>query len=430
MVTNKMRGSKAASIVAKKGVKKRGRSTALEDVGNQQEEKPIATRKRPRSKRLAAAAAASNVTEPAFEAFVDPELKEPAHDGITLKKENSMVSISNKLEINGVVYKMGEYKLGVPAWPKCQQGYHQSSSIETAPESNSEADTTPYQPPAAHNSELASWYAEDILKTFRNSEELFRAPDDYLDIMDRDINAQMRGILIDWIVEVGEMYNLQAQTIYLCTNYLDRYVASHVVPRSSLQLVGVTCLQIASKYGEVSCPSGEQFSYISVTPLEEIMKMERKILDALNYRLCVVSGLDFCDHFCRACGATGVTAMLARYFLELTLQDYSFLSYSASVAAATSVKLALWHHDRISWDHHKAEQCEHDTKALNRCSEAMQQILLNVHESSLPAVKEKYSHSKFLRVSSLSFQQLSLEEHETDQLTTSEVTSEDTVTGF
>ena len=30
-----------------------------------------------------------------------------------------------------------------------------------------------------------------------------------------------------------------------------RYVASHVVPRSSLQLVGVTCLQIASKYGEV-----------------------------------------------------------------------------------------------------------------------------------------------------------------------------------
>jgi len=85
---------------------------------------------------------------------------------------------------------------------------------------------------------------------------------------DRDINAQMRGILIDWIVEVGEMYGLKDQTIYLCTNYVDRYVATHIVPRSCLQLVGVTCLQIASKYSESACPTGDQFAYISVTPIE------------------------------------------------------------------------------------------------------------------------------------------------------------------
>jgi hypothetical protein len=194
----------------------------------------------------------------------------------------------------------------------------------------------------------------------------FQAPGDYMENLERDINAQMRGILIDWIVEaprstpqllpamaresecfltravfsqVGEMYNLHDQTIYLCTNYLDRYVATHAVPRSCLQLVGVTCLQIASKYSEVSCPTGEQFAYISVTPIEEIMKMERKILDALDYRLCVVSvrprdpsllpaaampssallsaclrcqALDFCAHYCRACEASEVTTMLAR----------------------------------------------------------------------------------------------------------------------
>ena len=96
----------------------------------------------------------------------------------------------------------------------------------------------------------------------------FRPPSDYMEQLDRDINAQMRGILIDWIVEVGEMYGLKDQTIFLATNYIDRYVATHIVPRSCLQLVGVTCLQIASKYSESHCPTGDQFAYISVTPIE------------------------------------------------------------------------------------------------------------------------------------------------------------------
>ena len=44
------------------------------------------------------------------------------------------------------------------------------------------------------------------------------------------------------------------------------------------------------------CPTGEQFSYISVTPVEDIMRMERKIIDALDYRLCVVSVLPLHAH--------------------------------------------------------------------------------------------------------------------------------------
>jgi len=178
------------------------------------------------------------------------------------------------------------------------------------------------------------------------------------------------------------MYGLHDQTIYLCANYLDRYVSSHIVPRSSLQLVGVTCLQIASKYSEVpiiplilililmlhafstafdasspvlqvSCPTGEQFAYISVTPIGEIMKMERKILESLSYRLtlslslslsqmltliikpntnpnnrlCVVSGLDFCAHYCRVCGASDITSMLARVTRFVQFSNLYFCIY-------------------------------------------------------------------------------------------------------
>jgi len=286
-----------------------------------------------------------------------------------------------------------------------------STSIHTSAhtEGHSE-DTSPYQQQTVLDPLLAPWYTEEIFRVYQRNENAFHVAEDYLECMERDINAQMRGILIDWIVEVGEMYNLQDQTIYLCTNYLDRYVAKHIVPRSNLQLVGVTCLQIAAKFTEVHCPTGEQFSYISVTPVEDIMRMERKIIDALDYRLCVVSALDFCMHFARECGATPIATQLAKYFLELTLQDYGFLSFSASTVAATAVKIALWHNDGVAWSSAMAASCKHDSEGLRRCSEAMKRLLVSLHESTLPAVKEKYSHSKYLRVSQASFEELRIEE--------------------
>ena len=70
----------------------------------------------------------------------------------------------------------------------------------------------------------------------------------------RDINATMRGILIDWLVEVAEEYRLEAETLFLAVNYIDRFLSYVPVNRSKLQLVGVTCMLIASKYEEIHPP--------------------------------------------------------------------------------------------------------------------------------------------------------------------------------
>ena len=37
--------------------------------------------------------------------------------------------------------------------------------------------------------------------------------------MQTDINAQMRAILIDWLVEVAEEYNLMQETMYICVSF-------------------------------------------------------------------------------------------------------------------------------------------------------------------------------------------------------------------
>ena len=60
------------------------------------------------------------------------------------------------------------------------------------------------------------------------------------------INFDMRSILVDWLVEVGEEYKLQNETLYLAVNYIDRFLSIMAVERDKLQLVGTACMFIAA----------------------------------------------------------------------------------------------------------------------------------------------------------------------------------------
>lgn len=95
--------------------------------------------------------------------------------------------------------------------------------------------------------------------------------------LSRDINMfeshpglqpRMRAILLDWIIEVCEVYKLHRETYYLTVDYLDRYLtAKQNISKNQLQLIGITCLFIASKVSSSltlllkSCTS-KSFRYI------------------------------------------------------------------------------------------------------------------------------------------------------------------------
>jgi cyclin E len=65
------------------------------------------------------------------------------------------------------------------------------------------------------------------------------------------LQPRMRAILLDWLIEVCEVYKLHRETYYLTVDYLDRYLtAKQNISKNQLQLIGITCLFIASK---VSC---------------------------------------------------------------------------------------------------------------------------------------------------------------------------------
>ena len=73
----------------------------------------------------------------------------------------------------------------------------------------------------------------------------------------------MRSILIDWLVEVVDEFQLSPQTLFLAVAYTDRYLSQVSIPRAKLQLVGTTCLYLASKFEEIYPPEIGEFAYIT-----------------------------------------------------------------------------------------------------------------------------------------------------------------------
>lgn len=95
------------------------------------------------------------------------------------------------------------------------------------------------------DTQMCTAYVHDIYVHLGEIEQQHRIMVHYMHGQ-KDINSTMRGILIDWLVEVAEEYRLVPETLYLAVNYIDRFLQCVPVNRSKLQLVGVTCMLIAS----------------------------------------------------------------------------------------------------------------------------------------------------------------------------------------
>ncbi|CAI9763031.1 unnamed protein product [Fraxinus pennsylvanica] len=110
---------------------------------------------------------------------------------------------------------------------------------------------------------------------------------DYLEKVQKDVTANMRGILVDWLVEVAEEYKLLSDTLYLSVSYIDRFLSLNAINRQRLQLLGVASMLIASKYEEINPPHLEDFVYITDNTYtkEEMVKMESDVLNSLKFEM-------------------------------------------------------------------------------------------------------------------------------------------------
>ena len=63
----------------------------------------------------------------------------------------------------------------------------------------------------------------------------------------KELTPGMRAVLIDWLVEVQENFELYHETLYLAVKIVDLYLQKKETKKQHLQLVGATAMMIAAK---------------------------------------------------------------------------------------------------------------------------------------------------------------------------------------
>lgn len=107
------------------------------------------------------------------------------------------------------------------------------------------------------------------------------------------LHVRMRAILLDWLIEVCEVYKLHRETYYLALDFLDRFLASKMmkVNKTHLQLIGITCLFVAAKVEEIYPPKIGEFAYVTdgACSEDDIIKQEIIVLKALDWDISPVT---------------------------------------------------------------------------------------------------------------------------------------------
>ncbi|XP_076895057.1 G2/mitotic-specific cyclin S13-7-like [Bidens hawaiensis] len=207
------------------------------------------------------------------------------------------------------------------------------------------------------NNELAEVeYVEDIYKFYKLVENENKVHD-YMNSQP-EINEKMRAILIDWLIEVHNKFELSHETLYLTIHIIDRFLAAEKVARRELQCVGMSAMLIASKYEEIWAPEVNDFVQISDRAYEHkhVLVMEKRILGRLEWNLTVPTPYVFLTRFIKASVTTPTETNVSMenmvyFYAELGMMHYEIIKFSPSMVAAGAVyaaraamnKSPVWH---------------------------------------------------------------------------------------
>lgn len=166
-----------------------------------------------------------------------------------------------------------------------------------------------------------------------------------------EITWEHRGILVDWLLQVHARFSLQAESLFLCINVLDRFLGSRPIAISKLQLVGLTCFFIATKYEETYAPSVKEITYLADDQYTtaEILTAERYILRTIEWDLRAPGPLGWLRRASKADDCELHARTISKYLLEIGCVERRLIGIVPSLMAAAAIWLARLALGREKW---------------------------------------------------------------------------------
>ncbi|KAG8493709.1 hypothetical protein CXB51_011753 [Gossypium anomalum] len=240
-------------------------------------------------------------------------------------------------------------------------------------------------------------YIDDLYQFYKKAECTGCVPPNYME-QQYDINQRMRGILIDWLIEVHYKFELMEETLYLTINLIDRFLAVKQIARKKLQLVGVTAMLLACKYEEVSVPVIEDLVLISdkAYSRQEVLDMEKLMINTLQFNLSVPTPYVFMRRFLKAAQSNKKLELLSFFMIELCLVEYEMLKFPPSLLAAAAIFTAQCSLSGCKyWNKTSEWYTTYSEEQLMECSRMMVRFHQKAGTGKLTGVQRKYSTSKY-----------------------------------
>jgi len=282
----------------------------------------------------------------------------------------------------------------VPNLPAAMiEEYETPSKVLSAPSKKIkpyDIDTDPY---------VVSEYAESVFRNMKKREGSYVVRD-YLNNPSSQTTGSMRAILVDWLVEVQENFELYHETLYLAIKIVDNYLQNKPTAKELLQLVGATALQIACKIEEHHPPPLDDFKFIcdDAYTHKQFIQMEIKILKTLDFDINLPIPYRFLRRYARVNAMSMQILTLSRYILELSLQEATFVVIRPSLIAAACLCLAQKMKDEGEWEENLIFHTTYKESELHDIMIELNKMVEIAPKSKLQTVRTKYMHPIFFEV--------------------------------
>ncbi|GAV03000.1 hypothetical protein RvY_13491 [Ramazzottius varieornatus] len=254
------------------------------------------------------------------------------------------------------------------------------------------------------NESLVVAYVEHIYN-YLHQREMVRLSASYMEGM--SVNGRMRAILMDWIVSVAYKFKMSQDTLFLTVDMIDRFLAipEMDVTKDELQLIGVTCMFIASKFEEVYPPELEDFVFIAdqACSKQQILETEQVVCAALQFDFTRPSAAHFLRRCCKAAQASTEEYCLAKYITELSLLTIDFVAELPSKIAAAAMYLTMLmrrgEEEEPVWDADMQYYSFYSEAEVKPLAAKLLEVVKAAPSSRQQCIVKKYSSPKLYEVS-------------------------------
>ena len=144
-----------------------------------------------------------------------------------------------------------------------------------------------------------------------------------------NVTEKERATLIDFIEELHAIFDLIPETLFISIQTVDRFLSCKEGNSvEDLQRVAVAAVLIVSKYEDIIPPSLDEMIKQMKKPCtrEDILLLETKILNVLDFDLTVPTSFRFLERFSRISPKYNSAMDFGEFVIELANYDYEIVS--------------------------------------------------------------------------------------------------------